>query len=438
MPAAAPDVQTLLLVAAADDSGQVATVRARRRGPRRRTRTPSTPRNASGLLLVDGDSVQVRHPLVRSAVYQAATSMERREAHRALATRSTQPPTRTGTPGTAPPPSTARMRASSPPWTRPARARNDAAGTPPPLPPTSAPPSSPPVSSPAPRRLFAAARNAWASGQSAQARTLSAAAASIAEDRLLRADIDRLRGRIEVNVGSGVDAHRIFATAARAVIADDPNRALELAVAAALMSTYGADSGTTLDVGRPRRDAPQPPATPRTRCLGHLLLSLTRASAHEWAPALASLRAALEAGADVADLDLLSHLGNAALHLGDDEAHHRSFTAMLTGARDAGAGMLVLYALPRLGFTQLVTGKWTELRSSAEEALSLSTSTGQRPLGAAPLGWLTLLAALQGRPRLRRAPRRPRHRGRAAARGARRPRARPDLLGEGHPRRTRR
>ena len=71
---------------------------------------------------------------------------------------------------------------------------------------------------------------------------------------------------------------------------------------------------------------------------------------------------------------------------------------MVAGARDAGAGMLVLYALPRLGFTQIVTGQWTALRSTAEEALSLSVSAGQRPLGAVPLGWLTLLAALQGRP----------------------------------------
>ena len=51
---------------------------------------------------------------------------------------------------------------------------------------------------------------------------------------------------------------------------------------------------------------------------------------------------------------------------------------MAAGARDAGAGMLVLYALPRLGFTQLVTGQWAALRSCAEEALSLSVSAGQR------------------------------------------------------------
>ena len=73
--------------------------------------------------------------------------------------------------------------------------------------------------------LYAAARNAWAAGQTTPARTLSAAARDLADDRVLRADIDRLRGRIEVNVGSGVDAHRIFVTAARAVAADDPARA---------------------------------------------------------------------------------------------------------------------------------------------------------------------------------------------------------------------
>ena len=178
--------------------------------------------------------------------------------------------------------------------------------------------------------------------------------------------------------------------------ADDPTRALELAVAAALLSIYGADSGSALELaalaGATAAD------TPRTRCLGHLLLALTEASAQDWVRGLSSLRAALNVGADIGDLDLLSHLGNAALHLGDDEAHHRCFTRMLAGARDTGDGMLVLYALPRLGFTQLVTGQWTALRAGAEEALSLSASAGQRQLAAAPRGWLMLLAALQGRP----------------------------------------
>jgi DNA-binding CsgD family transcriptional regulator len=95
---------------------------------------------------------------------------------------------------------------------------------------------------------------------------------------------------------------------------------------------------------------------------------------------------------------VLANLGNAAMHLGDDGGHRRCFTVMLSGARESGAGMSVAYALPRLAFTQLVAGQWTAAGASADEALAVSLSAGQRPLTVAPLAWLTLLAALQGRP----------------------------------------
>ena len=308
-------------------------------------RTPSTPRNAPGCSSSTATACAcgIRWSGPRCTRLRPAGSAARRTGPSPKP--STPPTTRTGTRGTAPPPSTAPTRSSSPTWSGPAaraerrggyaaaaaayqRAAELTAGE-----------------QPRAARLYAAARNAWAAGQTPQARTLVAAARDLADDRLLRADIDRLRGRIEVNVGSATDAHRIFTTAARAVSADDPTRALEMAVAAALLSTYGADSGSTLDTTALAAGATDGD-TPRTRCLGHLLLALTHAAAQRWAPGMASLRAALNAGADIGDLDLLSHLGNAALHLGDDEAHHRCFTQMLAGARDGGAGMLVLYALP--------------------------------------------------------------------------------------------
>lgn len=51
--------------------------------------------------------------------------------------------------------------------------------------------------------------------------------------------------RAKRNVGSATDAHGIGTAAARAVTADDPTRALEMAVAAALLGSYGAESGIT-------------------------------------------------------------------------------------------------------------------------------------------------------------------------------------------------
>jgi DNA-binding CsgD family transcriptional regulator len=389
-------VQTLLLVAAADDSGRVATVR-------RAAALLDVDEQAfdvaerSGLVVVESDQLRVRHPLVRSAVYQAATSGERRHAHRAIAdvldpeidadrhawhrAASVDGPdaavvaaldaaaARAEQRGGYAAAAAAHARAADLTDSEPARAA----------------------------RLFAAGRNAWAAGQTPLARTLVAAAREHARDTVLRADIERLRGRIEVNVGSAVDAHRTFTTAARGVAGIDPDRAVELAVAAALLRTYGADSGTAFDV-HALATAAVAGDTEHGRCLGYVLLSLTQAAASDWPAAHASLRSALGEGVHVEDPDVLAHLGNTALHLGADEAHQRCFTRMLTGARDAGAVMLVLYALPRLGFTQLSTGRWADLRRDAEEALSLSASTGQRPLGAVPLGLLTVLAAVQGRP----------------------------------------
>ena len=49
------------------------------------TPTPWTPPRASGLLEVTDGTLALRHPLVRSAIYGAATSARRRQAHRALA-----------------------------------------------------------------------------------------------------------------------------------------------------------------------------------------------------------------------------------------------------------------------------------------------------------------------------------------------------------------
>ena len=401
-----PDVQTLLLVAAADDSGHVATVRAAA------TQLGAGPDSLdaaerSGLLVVDGDIVRVRHPLVRSAVYQAATSRERHEAHRALAD-------------------------ALGPQADPDRYAWHRAAA---------------VDSPDPdvvTGLTAAGQRAERRGGYAAASAAYQRAAELTADEQDRAAAPvrrrphRLVRRADHHgaraVHGGTRARRRPGAARRHRPAPRPHRGQRRVRdrraphvrrrrpsrprrrphprARARRRRRPAEHLRRRQRHRPRHRHPRHAAlatdaitshttsgaTPRTRCLGHLLLALTRAAAHDWAPALTSLRDALKVGADIGDLDLLSHLGNTALHLGDDEAHHRCFTAMAAGARDAGAGMLVLYALPRLGFTQVVTGRWAALRGSAEEALSLSASTGQPALAAAPLGWVTVLAALQGAP----------------------------------------
>lgn len=387
--------QTVLLLAAADDTSDLGVVR-RAVGSLGYDEEAFETAVASGLLVLGETTVRVRHPLVRSAIYQAATGTQRREAHRLLAEALAEI-------GDADRSTWHRAAAADGPdvevvaalelvGSRAVRRGAYVSAL------TAFERAAALSSSPGQRAAltFAAARNAWACGQSARARTLAGAARQLTEDPLLMSDIARLQGRVEVNLGSAGDAHRIFVETARMVGAVDQARALEMAVAAAIMRTYGADSGAALadgdiDVTVHEGDAP------RTACLKQLFVAMTRAGNGDWATAVTALDAALASGDAVDDLDVLGNLGNAALQLGDEDAQQHFYTLTLSRARDAGAVMTVVYALHRLCFGFLVAGDWAAVRSSAEEALALVESVGQRALRAPALAWLTLLAALQGR-----------------------------------------
>ena len=388
-------VQTLLLVAAADDTGSLGIVRSAAESLGVEPEAMEAAERAE-LVVTQLDRIRVRHPLVRSAVYQAATGHERRSAHRALAEAlgARDDPDRqawhwaASVEGPDPDVVAALLGAATRAERRggyvAARAAYDRAAE--------------LTSDPHLRaeRRYAAARNAWAAGDAAGAQAFLTQAREGTDDRILRADIDRLRGRIEVNLGSATDAHRIFVDAARSVAADDPSRALEMAAAASVLRAYGADSGATADATdiTTRLGLSGPP---RMQALTQLLRSMTLAADGQWTPAIAALSQGMQTATDELDSDVLSNLGNAALHLGDDEAHARYFTAMLAQARQTGAGFLVMYGLHRLAFSQLLCGQWHAVRASAEEGLSLSHAVGERGLAAAPIAWLTLLAALQGR-----------------------------------------
>ena len=388
-------VQTLLLLVSADDAASLAVIQgaAAALGVDDQQWDEAV---QSGLVVVHGDTIRVRHPLVRSAIYQGAPTAARKQAHGALAdsyaricdsdratwhrAAATEGPDdalaaaleasamRSELRGGYGPASLTYQRASALATDEGRRAELS----------------------------FAAARNAWASGQPGQSRTLLAAADTPATDPALRSDIARLRGRIEANVGTAETAHRIFVEAAEAVRAVDSMRALEMGVLAALLRAFGADSGAVL-TSTEALAATASRDDPRARCLAELLPAMTYAAEKDPSKAIACLRVAFEVGVDVDDLDVLGNLGNAALHVGDDEAAHRFYELMLSRARARGTAMAVIYALQRLCFGHFVRGDLASVRRAADEALALGHSLNQPAVTASPLAWLTLLAAVQAR-----------------------------------------
>jgi DNA-binding CsgD family transcriptional regulator len=389
------DVQTLLLIAAADDTGNLSIVQSATAAvgvAEADVHRALALAEQARLLHADRDSIRVRHPLVRSAIYQAATSQERRTAHQALAAvlgASQQPDRQAWHLAHA---ADGPDREVADALTRVAERAERAGGY------TAAAAAFERAADLATTevdqaaRLFLAARNAWAAGQAARGRTLAEAARRVADDRLLRADIDRLRARIEVHVGSPATAHHIFTTAARAVAADDPVRALEMRVAATLTHQFNPDVPEDVETWPDEAM----PTDARTRCLQHLLAATTAEGAHRWVDAMAGISEAVNLAAELEDPDVIANVGNAALHLGDDEGHRRCFQRVLSGARDRGAAVSVLYALPRLAFADHISGQWNRVRDSADEAVVLAIATGQPPLAATSLAWLTMLAALRG------------------------------------------
>jgi DNA-binding CsgD family transcriptional regulator len=385
-------VQELLLLAAAEDTGEYEVLK-------RAAATLGVDEQAwetalrSGLLVADTNAVTMRHPLVRSALYQAATGEDRRRAHLALADAFAAA-------GDADRRAWQRAAATEGPdddvvadlqlvATRAQRRGAHASAL-------AAFERAAALCADPTRRAqltFAAARSAWACGQASPAQALLTTARETAADPALLSDIARLRGHIEVNLGSAPLAHRIFVEAANAVHNDDPARALELAVLAATLRTYGADSGTRLAaadlVAASAADSAQ------TQCVKQMLVSMTLTAEGNWSGAVEALNLALKIGEEVDDREVLWNLGNAALQLGDDEAQLHFYGLALSRARDAGAVTAVVYALQRLCFSHFLAGDLVAVRSDAEEALSLGSSLGQPAMAAPPTAWLTLLAAIQ-------------------------------------------
>ena len=219
--------QALLLVAAAEDTGDRATI-ARAAVELELDIAALAPAEEAGLVRVGPERVEFRHPLVRSAVYRGATFTARERMHRVLAEALTDGADAdrrawhraAATVGTDDEVADELERSADRAAARSGNAAAAAALE------RAADLSSDRTSRG--RRLVAAGTAAWRAGRPERAATLLDGAAPVVSDPLLQAELDHVRGVIQLRCGVLLEACTTLMDGAARVAPYDPRKALEM------------------------------------------------------------------------------------------------------------------------------------------------------------------------------------------------------------------
>jgi DNA-binding CsgD family transcriptional regulator len=394
------EAQTLLLVSAADDTEELSTVLRAAAGLDVGAEALDAAQEA-GLATVRGTALELRHPLVRSAVYQGAPLSKRQAAHRALAS---------ALKGDVEADRRAWHRAAASIGPDPGvveelehaavRARERSGFVAASLAYERATSLTPDERERA-RLLTAAAENAWFGGRLERTRMLLERARPLASEPLQRADIDRYLGLVELTGGVPAEACRLLVRSAGAVASVDGERALQLLNLASVAAFYADDVAAAVTIAELARDV-DVGDTPFARALVELLVGLGAHYAGDLPRASACLRSAVsleaELESDALDARRVALLfgGRAAFYLGDDEAARRSAQLAAAQMRADGALGLLTPILPRLVHAEMWAGRWPAASANAREGLRLAREIGQLDLVAYQLVLLGLIAAHRG------------------------------------------
>jgi DNA-binding CsgD family transcriptional regulator len=390
--------QTLLLLAAADPTGEPALIwnAARNLGI-----DPEAGEAAGVERLVSWEPrVRFRHPLIRSAVYYAAPAAARRGAHQALAA-VTDPevdPDRRAwhlAEGAAGPDeqvaaelerSADRARGRGGWGSGAAFLERAAALT--------------PDEGHQARRMLAAAENRLAAGEAPAARALLSLAAPRLTDALDRARARRLEGQSLYAAGQMPEATSVLLDAARMFQPAETGLARDTLLDAFVAAQFSGGAWMA-EFLRAVRSAPKV-ADSRVSLADLLLDGFAAVGERRYAAGAALLRQAivpLAAGQPISD-DALPHLmavGQAAGLLYDDSARYQMEKRWVAELRGRGAMAALLTALGIQLSVQVQEGRFADAEATLAEGRALSEATGYRAILGA-YAWQELWAlARQGR-----------------------------------------
>jgi DNA-binding CsgD family transcriptional regulator len=385
------DDQLLLLVAAAESTGEAA-VALRAARILGLSAADFETAEAAGLLELSEDRVKFMHPLVRSALYQRASFGQRQRVHNALAEIFAQDGeddlhTWHRAAGTLGPDDqvAAELESSA----ERAKARGGYASAAKALARAATLTSD---SSERGARKLAAARFAVAAGETGTARTLLEDAGGLLSDPLLLADVEQLRGVLELELGSGLAAHDIFMSAAGEVAELDHERAAKLLLEATRAALYVGDRNALVSTAHRAQDL-------RLRAGETFELTVSAGIGLVWEADGRTGRKLLDEAIARAESNPrgLEWAARCALQRGDETSARTFSRREAELARRDGAVTALVISLSRLAFAEILEDRFVSARANAAEGLSLASQTGltnQVGYYRALVGWTAALLGL--------------------------------------------
>ncbi len=345
--------RTLLLVAAVEGDGELATILAAGRVLAARPEALE-PAERSGLIRVSGPQLEFRHPLVRTAVYQGATFIARQAAHRALTQvlEGAQQADR-------------RIwhLAAAGPWAQ---------------------------------RMVAAAECLWEAGHGGRARTLLDRIEPQPEDPAVRARMAHVRGAVELASGIPAIACTVLVEGARPILDSDPARATEMLVLATRAALAGNELRTIVEV-----IAPAVPSLPghddaRVERVADSLLA-ARVPQVVSAAGTQDLHPTATTTWPHPSLTWIWPMLAVVEPAGDDSTANLQLAKLVAAGRAAATIGTRTVALANLAIAEFCLGGWPSAVSNATEGLRLARETGQQATTGYFLALLASVAAQQGR-----------------------------------------
>jgi DNA-binding CsgD family transcriptional regulator len=244
------------------------------------------------------------------------------------------------------------------------------------------------------RRLVAAAEAAWEGGERGRAEQLLEQAEALEPPSRERAEIAFIRRSVETWAGRPGQAVAALRSAAAAVAAEDPARAVEMLTSALEAAAFSGDFGQVPQLA-------ELAATLTSRGLrvpvDGLLTGVSRMVERDPAGAAPPLRAFIEHARGYDDPRRLTWGGAAAAFLGDDTVARQFYDRAVARARQTGALGVLPSALEVRALLEVVSGEVAPAEADATESMRLTDELrlGRRPLVA--MAVLADLAALRAR-----------------------------------------